>query len=74
MAKFGPDVLDVPTPAQIEDRGMDVSALAYRPEGSPVLAFAGDKRKPFVRKTVVDTFKNAAAALSAAGVTGMNSK
>lgn len=57
--KLGVDALDPPTPAQAEKLGMDkteVARLAETPEGSPVLAFGSDKRKPWVAKTVESMF------------------
>lgn len=54
--KFGVDALDVPTPAQAEKLGLDISELATAPDGGPVLAFASDKRKPFERKSVKQMF------------------
>lgn len=56
LEKFGPDALDVPTPAQVEKLGLDVSALTSSPDGGPVLAFASDKRRPFERKSVERMF------------------
>lgn len=47
LEKLGVDALDLPTPAQAIERGIDeaaVNALAPRPNGSPVLAFDNDKR------------------------------
>jgi hypothetical protein len=47
IEKLGIDALDLPTPAQVIERGLDeetVNAMAPRPKGSPVLAFANDKR------------------------------
>jgi hypothetical protein len=47
LEKLGPAGLDLPTPAQAIERGIDeatVNAMAPRPPGSPVLAFANDKR------------------------------
>jgi Protein of unknown function (DUF2800) len=57
--RFGTDVLDIPSPAQVETLGVakdEVNKMASKPEGGPVLAFAKDARKPFVRKTVQEMF------------------
>jgi hypothetical protein len=56
LEKFGPEKLNPPTPAQAEDMGLDVSELAGRPEGVPVLAFASDKRKTWQRKSAAEMF------------------
>ncbi len=59
LDQLGPDGLDLPTPAQAIERGLDeatVNAMAPRPEGSPVLAFANDKRPDWVPKTVSSMF------------------
>lgn len=56
MEKFGPDALELPTPAQAEKLGLDISDLASAPEGGPALAFASDKRKPFERRSVESMF------------------
>lgn len=59
LEKIGLEALDVPTPAQAIKRGLDeatVHAMAPRPDGGPALAFANDKRKPFVAKTVESMF------------------
>lgn len=64
LERLGPDALDVPTPAQAIERGIPediVNAMAPRPDGAPVLAFASDKRPLFERKSVETMF---------AGVTG----
>lgn len=64
MERLGPEGLDVPTPAQAIERGIPedvVNTMAPRPEGSPVLAFASDKRPEFKRKSAAEMF---------AGVTG----
>lgn len=68
VEKCGIDVLEPPTPAQAEKLGIDVSELADTPEGGPVLAFANDKRKPFVRKTAQEMFANVPGVLSDAGM------
>lgn len=60
LEKLGPDALDVPTPAQAIERGIPediVNAMAPRPEGGPVLAFEGDKRKPWAQKSAAEMFK-----------------
>jgi hypothetical protein len=59
IERLGPDGLDVPTPAQAIARGIPedvVDAMAPRPEGAPVLAFASDKRRPFERKSAAEMF------------------
>jgi hypothetical protein len=56
VEKFGVEALEPPTPAQAEKMGLDVSALATKPEGAPVLAFASDKRPEFKRKTAAEMF------------------
>jgi hypothetical protein len=59
LEKLGSDGLDVPTPAQAIERGIDettIKTMAPRPEGSPVLAFANDKRPDWVPKTVASMF------------------
>lgn len=59
VEKLGPNALDVPTPAQAIERGLDeatVNAMAPRPRGGPALAFASDKRKPFVGRSVQEMF------------------
>lgn len=59
LEKLGVDGLDVPTPAQAIERGIDeaiVNAIASKPPGVPVLAFANDKRKDWKPKTVSDMF------------------
>lgn len=59
LEKLGADGLDVPTPAQAIERGIDeatVNAMAPRPEGSPVLAFANDKRPDWKPRTVESMF------------------
>ncbi len=58
VEKFGVDALDPPTPAQAEKLGLDISELAEKPEGAPVLAFASDKRPEFRRKSAVEMFSN----------------
>lgn len=65
LERLGPDGLDVPTPAQAITRGIPediVNAMAPRPDGSPVLAFANDKRPEWKRKSAAEMF---------AGVTGV---
>jgi len=56
IAKAGVDGLKVPTPAQAEEMGVDVSTLAKAPEGGPVLAMASDKRKPWAQKSAAEMF------------------
>lgn len=68
LTLFGPDALELPTPAQAEKLGMDktkVAALADTPEGGPILAFESDKRKPFVAKTSAEMFAGVAARVTA---------
>lgn len=60
VGTLGVDALELPTPAQAEKLGMAkaaVAELAETPEGSPVLAFGSDKRKPWVPRTAADMFK-----------------
>lgn len=67
VEKLGAAALDVPTPAQAIERGLPESTvheMAPRPPGGPALAFASDKRKPFVRKSAQEMFA------SVPGVTG----
>jgi hypothetical protein len=64
VGTLGVDALELPTPAQAEKLGMskeEVAALAETPEGSPVLAFGSDKRKPWVGKSVETMFSGVAA-------------
>lgn len=59
VAALGVDALELPTPAQAEKLGMskqEVGVLAETPEGSPVLAFGSDKRKPWAPRTSADMF------------------
>lgn len=57
FAQYGLAALDPPTPAQAEERlNMDVSALASKPEGPPVLAFSEDNRKTWSKPTANDMF------------------
>lgn len=59
LERLGPDALDAPTPAQAIERGIPedvVNPMAPRPEGSPVLAFASDKRPEFKRKSASEMF------------------
>lgn len=59
LEKLGADALDVPSPAQAIERGIDeatVNSLASKPPGAPVLAFANDKRKTWTPKTVESMF------------------
>lgn len=59
VERLGVDALDAPTPAQAIERGIPedvVNAMAPRPDGEPVLAFASDKRKPWARKSVETMF------------------
>jgi hypothetical protein len=59
LEKLGADALDLPTPAQAIERGLDeatVNAMAPQPDGPPVLAFANDKRPDWKSKSVSDMF------------------
>jgi hypothetical protein len=58
IAKGGIEALELPSPAQAEKLGVDVSTLAETPPGGPVLAFANDKRKPWKPKTAAEMFAN----------------
>ena len=61
VAAGGVEALKLPSPADAEKMGIDVSDLAQAPPGGPVLAFESDKRKPYVPKSAAEMF---------AGVTG----
>ncbi len=66
LEKLGADGLDLPTPAQAIERGLDeatINAMAPRPEGAPVLAFANDKRPEFVKLSVSAMFGAAVRAI-----------
>lgn len=59
VERLGAAGLDVPTPAQAIERGIPedvVNAMAPRPDGAPVLAFANDKRPEFKRKSAAEMF------------------
>lgn len=59
LEKLGADGLDLPTPAQAIERGIDeatINAIAPRPPGSPVLAFSNDKRPDWKPATVASMF------------------
>jgi hypothetical protein len=59
LQELGVAGMDLPSPAQAIERGIPevkVHAMAPRPDGAPALAFANDKRKPFVAKTVESMF------------------
>lgn len=59
LERLGPDALDVPTPAQAIERGIPediVNAMAPRPDGAPVLAFASDKRPEWKQKSAAEMF------------------
>ena len=59
LERLGPDALDPPTPTQAIERGIPedvVNPMAPRPDGSPVLAFANDKRPEFKRKSASEMF------------------
>lgn len=61
LEKLGLAALDLPTPAQAIERGLDeatVHAMAPRPDGAPTLAFANDKGKPW-KKDVHSMFGSA---------------
>jgi len=62
LEKLGVDALDLPSPAQAIERGIDeatVNAMAPRPEGSPVLAFSNDRRPEWKPQTVASMFGEA---------------
>jgi Protein of unknown function (DUF2800) len=64
IEKLGADALDLPSPAQAIERGLDeatVNAMAPRPPGSPVLAFANDKRPEWKKMDVQSMFGGVAA-------------
>lgn len=64
LERLGTDALDPPTPAQAITRGIPedvVNAMAPRPEGSPVLAFASDKRPEWKRKSAAEMFQGVTA-------------
>lgn len=57
--RLGADALDPPTPAQAIERGIPedvVNAMAPRPDGMPVLAFASDKRPEWRVKSAAEMF------------------
>jgi hypothetical protein len=54
--RFGVDALDLPTPAKVEELGMDVSSLAHKPKGGPALAFANDKRPEWKQTSAAEMF------------------
>jgi hypothetical protein len=59
LERLGPNALDVPTPAQAIERGIPedvVNAMAPRPDGAPVLAFASDKRPEWKARTAAEMF------------------
>lgn len=59
LEKLGADGLNLPTPAQAIERGIDeatVNALASKPPGAPTLAFTNDKRPDWQPKTVSSMF------------------
>jgi hypothetical protein len=58
VEKLGVGVLKLPTPAQAEAEGMDVSGLADRTDGAPVLAFESDKRSDWKVRSVTEMFSN----------------
>ena len=64
IEKLGVDALDLPSPAQVESKGVDVTDLAHRPEGGPALAFASDTRPRFKRKTAEEMFAGVAAQMA----------
>jgi len=61
LERFGVTALNPPTPAQAETLGLDVSSLADKPDGGPVLAFESDTRKAYERKSAADMFRAAVA-------------
>lgn len=56
IAAKGVEALSPPTPAQAEDMGIDVSTLARKPPGGPVLALESDRRAPWVRPSAAEMF------------------
>lgn len=56
IAAKGVDALELPTPARAEEMGIDITGLADKPEGGPVLAFASDTRKPWKTRSVAEMF------------------
>lgn len=56
VAQKGVEALSPPTPAQAEAMGVDITGLVDTPEGGPVLAFIGDKRKPWAPKSASEMF------------------
>lgn len=62
LEKAGVDGLDLPTPAQAEKLGVDVSKLANKPEGGPALAFESDTRPRWKRKSAAEMFAGLALA------------
>lgn len=56
IAAKGTDALKLPTVAQAEEMGIDVSKLHDKPRGVPALAFAHDSRKDWKRQTGAEMF------------------
>lgn len=56
LSACGVDALKPPTPAQAEIMGINIDALADRPDGGPALAFESDKRAPWTPKTGAEMF------------------
>lgn len=59
VEQLGSAGLDVPTPAQAIERGLDakvVHEMAPKPDGGPALAFANDKRKSWAPKSAAGMF------------------
>lgn len=61
LAAKGVEALLPPTPAQVEEMGIDIEALADKLPGGPVLAMEGDKRKPWAPKSAAEMFAGVAA-------------
>jgi hypothetical protein len=57
IATHGVGALDLPTPAQAEKLGVDVSLYATKPQGAPVLAYEDDRRPTFAPKSAAEMFK-----------------
>ena len=61
--EFGYEALNLPTPAQVEKMGLDVSNLSEKPEGGPALAFDTDARPTWKPKTAKDMFAKSVEAM-----------
>lgn len=60
VEKCGVQALELPTPAQAEKLGVDVTPYTERPNGGPALAFASDKRPEWRAKSAAEMFKGVA--------------